>query len=57
MSTRIQSIDEFDLDGTRVLLRVDINSPIDPMTRRIVDETRIGKSLATIRDLAEACPV
>ena len=39
--------------GKRVLLRVDINSPVDPVTKRIVDEARIDKSLPTIRDLAE----
>ena len=49
---RIATIDDLDLDGTRVLLRVDINSPIDPDTGRIADETRIDKSLPTIRDLA-----
>jgi phosphoglycerate kinase len=36
-----------------VLLRVDINSPLDPITRRIVDTTRIDRSIPTIRDLAE----
>ena len=50
---RIATIDDLDLDGTRVLLRVDINSPIDPDTGRIADETRIDKSLPTIRDLAD----
>ncbi len=36
-----------------MLLRVDINSPLDPVTKRIVDEARIDKSLPTIRDLAD----
>src|SRR3990172_2740626 len=49
----IPSIDDFGVAGKRVLLRVDINSPIDPATGRITDENRIDQSLATIRDLAE----
>lgn len=49
----MRTIDDLDLAGSRVLLRVDINSPIDPDTGLIADETRIDKSLPTIRDLAD----
>lgn len=41
------------VEGRRVLLRVDINSPIDGDTGAIVDTTRIDRSLATIADLAD----
>lgn len=44
----MKSIDEFDLAGKTVLLRVDINSPIDPGTRKIVNTNRIEKSIPTI---------
>jgi phosphoglycerate kinase len=54
MPINAPSIDDYQLAGKRVLLRVDINSPVDPDTKRIADETRIDKSLPTIRDLAEA---
>jgi phosphoglycerate kinase len=37
-----------------VLLRVDINSPIDPTTGKIADDNRLDKSLPTITDLASA---
>ena len=47
-------LDRFDYDGKSVLLRVDINSPIDAQTRRIVNENRIRKSLPTIRHLLDA---
>ena len=53
MSLDIPALDEFDFRGKRVLLRVDINSPLDPATKRIVNENRIDKSLPTIRDLAD----
>jgi phosphoglycerate kinase len=50
----IASLDDINVRGRTVILRVDINSPLDPTTKRIIDDTRIDKSLATIRDLAEA---
>ncbi len=50
---KIPSSAEVDVAGRRVLLRVDINAPIDPVTKRIVDDARIDRSLPTIRDLAE----
>ncbi len=49
----IPSSADLDVAGKKVLLRVDINSPIDPVTKRIVDEARIDRSLPTIRDLAD----
>jgi phosphoglycerate kinase len=41
----------FDLKGKKVLLRVDINSPIDPETGEILDDTRIRSHTPTIRFL------
>lgn len=52
-AVRIRSIDEFDYRGKRVLLRVDINSPIDPVTKKIVNENRIRASIPTIRDILD----
>jgi phosphoglycerate kinase len=49
----ISSIDAGEFSGKRVLLRVDINSPIDRDTGRIVNDNRIQKSLPTINDLLE----
>jgi phosphoglycerate kinase len=51
---KIASLDDFDVRGSRVLLRVDINSPIDPETGRIADDNRLNMSLPTIMDLADA---
>jgi phosphoglycerate kinase len=50
---RIPSSADLDVAGKFVLLRVDVNSPLDPLTKRIVNETRIERSVPTIRDLAE----
>lgn len=43
---------DVDVASKRVLLRVDINSPIDPTTKHIVDDARIDRSLPTITDLS-----
>ena len=49
----IPSSADLDVTARSVLLRVDINSPIDPITKRITDDARIDKSVPTIRDLAD----
>jgi phosphoglycerate kinase len=51
---RIATLDDIDVKGRTVLLRVDINSPIDRTTGRIADDNRLDKSLPTIADLAGA---
>ncbi len=48
------TLDDFELAGATVLLRVDINSPIDPATGRLLNDARIREHLTTIRDLREA---
>jgi phosphoglycerate kinase len=49
----ILPLDSLDYQGKKVLLRVDINSPIDPVSRRIVNENRINESVPTIRYLLD----
>lgn len=50
-SVNIRHMNEFDYEGKTVLLRVDINSPIDNTTKKIVNENRIKKSIPTIEAL------
>ena len=54
---RIPTIDDLDakfkLSGSRVLVRVDFNSPIDPKTGRILDDSRIKAHVETIKELYE----
>jgi len=54
MEAGIYTLDDFALEGKTVLLRVDINSPIDRETKELVNDNRIRKSLPTIRELADA---
>jgi phosphoglycerate kinase len=50
----ILTLDDFDFRDKTVILRVDINSPIDQATGGLADDNRIRKSLPTICELAEA---
>ena len=45
------TLDDFDYQGKTVLLRLDINSPLDPKTKKITNENRIVQSLPTIEAL------
>ncbi len=44
-------LSDFDLSGKRVLLRVDINSPMEPTRGEILDDTRLRGHLPTIKAL------
>jgi phosphoglycerate kinase len=49
--SKIKSLKDIDLKEKKVLLRLDINAPIDPETHKIVDVTRLEKSLPTLQSL------
>lgn len=42
------TLDDFDLRDKRVLLRLDINAPLDPTTNQILDDTRIVAAKPTL---------
>lgn len=46
------TLDGVDIKGKTVLVRVDINSPIDPESKEILDDTRIRESSETLKELA-----
>ncbi|MFO8109734.1 MAG: phosphoglycerate kinase [Thermoplasmata archaeon] len=50
----IFTLDDFNLEGRTVLVRVDINSPLDPKSGRILDDYRIRSHLSTLRDLEKS---
>ena len=48
------TIDDFDLKNKTVLVRVDFNSPVDPNTKKVLDDTRIrAHADATIKELVK----
>lgn len=50
----ILTLGDFDLKGKTVLLRVDMNCPIDPSTGEISGMKRIEEATETIKALSEA---
>jgi 3-phosphoglycerate kinase len=52
VEAEILTLDDFDFQDRTVILRVDINSPIDQATSGLADDNRICKSGPTIRELA-----
>lgn len=54
MEAGILTLDDFKVGGQTVIVRVDINSPIDRETGGLVNDNRIRKSLPTITELADA---
>ena len=48
------TLDDLDVSSKTIFLRADINSPLDPASKRILDATRIEAITPTIKDLSEA---
>ena len=49
----MKTLDDFDFEGKVAIVRVDFNSPIDPETKRILDDYRIRAHSKTIRELSK----
>ncbi|NLK07829.1 MAG: phosphoglycerate kinase [Firmicutes bacterium] len=47
------TLDDFCYRDKTVILRVDINSPLDPVTKTIVNDNRLDKSIPTLKELLE----
>lgn len=54
MPARILTIDDLDMNDKRVLVRVDINTPIHPETGELLELSRIEEAAMTLRDLGMA---
>lgn len=52
MSLQFYTIDNFDMENKTVLVRVDINSPVDPTDESILDDTRIKLHAETIDEIS-----
>lgn len=51
MAREFFTIDDFDLSGKTVLLRVDINSPINPLTGELLGDARLRAIVPTVKKL------
>ena len=54
MESDILTLDDFDFQGKTVIVRLDINSPIDHEPGQLADDNRIRKSVPTVRELSDA---
>lgn len=52
MELGFNTLDDLDVSGKTVLVRVDVNSPIDLVTGEILDDTRIRECSPTLEELA-----
>ena len=52
MSGKFNTIDDFDIENKTVLVRVDINSPVDPSSGIILDDTRLKLHAQTVKELS-----
>ncbi len=52
MSLKLNTLDDFQLNNKTVLIRVDINSPVDPHSGIILDDTRMKLHAETIQELS-----
>jgi phosphoglycerate kinase len=54
MTKDFLTLDDFNLENKRVILRVDINSPINPMNGNILDDSRLKRHSTTIKNLSHS---
>lgn len=53
MALEFNTINDFDIEGKTVLVRVDINAPVDPNTGIILDDTRMKLHSETLKELSD----
>ncbi|MDG6902533.1 MAG: phosphoglycerate kinase [Nitrososphaerota archaeon] len=54
MPIRMLTLEDLDLGGKRVFLRVDINTPVHPQSGQLMEQERLREAAMTIQDLPES---
>ncbi len=52
MAKKFNTIDDFDVEDKTVLVRIDINAPVDPGSGIILDDTRLKLHAQTVKELS-----
>lgn len=53
MEYEFKTMDDVDFEGKTVIVRVDVNSPVDPQSGELLDDTRMQLHSATITELSD----
>ena len=53
MKYDFDTMDDYNFEGKTVLLRVDVNSPVDPLSGELLDDTRMQLHSKTIAELSD----
>ena len=48
------TLDDLEPEGKRILVRVDINTPVDPKTGKLIERTRMEEAAVTLRALSRS---
>ena len=48
------TLDDLEPEGKRILVRVDINTPVDPNTGKLIEKTRMEEAAVTLRALSRS---
>jgi len=54
MPIKMLTLEDLELEGKRVFLRVDVNTPIHPKTGKLMEQARLEEAALTIRDLPKS---
>jgi len=54
MPIKMLTLEDLELEGKRVFLRVDINTPIHPETGKLMEQERLEEAALTIKDLPKS---
>ena len=54
MAIKMLTLEDLELEGKRVFLRVDINTPIHPETGALMERTRLEEAAVTVKDLPKS---
>ena len=49
----VLTIDDLNFPGKTVFCRLDLNSPLDPKTQKILDDSRIRQHAKTVKELSD----
>ena len=54
MPVKMLTLEDLDLEGKRVFLRVDINTPVHPETGKLIEQARLQEAAMTVADLPKS---